>query len=307
VNKIDSYVWLFFKHICLKIPLNLLFFLGIWQVLPTEVSLAEKARSDSFNPSDRAFENQPIDRENTRKFKIQPSEPHLIPILTSEFFVPKLNFSTTGRPNQPISSNAPRLIKQESLDFSGTGRPGQRTSGGSRGKCSNDRFDILALLPKSHWGKTVAARPTFWFHISSLPKSEILGELVLQDENRNDIDRVPVRLSQTSPLVGLKVPETSAPLAVDRWYRWYFKIPCQSDRSSSPIFVQGWVKRVALNSITESQLQKTNRQDVVYAQQHIWYDAVNYLAQLVLNYPESSSIQQDWQKLLTAKGVDLHY
>jgi Domain of Unknown Function (DUF928) len=60
-----------------------------------------------------------------------------------------------------------------------------------------------------------------------------------------------------------------------------------------------------LNPTIESQLNKTNRQDVIYAQQGIWYDAVNDLAQLILNYPESSAIRQDWRKLLTAKGVDL--
>jgi hypothetical protein len=313
VNKINSYVWLFFKQICFNIPLNLLLFLAIWQILPIGVSLAEKAISDSSNPKNSTTasptkrDKQPTETSNVGNSQIQPREQHLTPILKTGFFVPDLNFSTTGRPERQHSENLSPLIRQEHLNFSGTGRPGQRTSGGSRGQCRNDRFDLLALLPKSNWGKTFAERPTFWLYISSLPKSEILGELILQDENRNDLDRIPVRVARSTQLVGLKLPETSAPLAIDRWYRWYFKIACDSDRPSTPIFVQGWVKRVTLHPTTESELKKTNRQDIVYAQQNIWYDAVNYLAQLVLNNPQSSSIQKDWQKLLTAKGVDLHY
>jgi hypothetical protein len=292
VNKIESYVWLFFKQICFKIPLNLLIFVSVWQVLPVKFSLSEKVLSEPKNL---------IRQNNTHKSELQPFEAHFYPIFKSESVIPKLDLSTTGRPRKQKSINSSPLIKQESLDFSATGKPGQRTAGGSRSNCTGDRFNLIALLPKSHWGKTVNERPTFWLYISSLPKSEIVGELVLQDESRNDIDRLPVRLSQNSQLVGLKLPETSTPLTVDRWYRWYFKIYC----SSSPIFVQGWIKRVVLDTTTESKIRKTNRQDMIYAQEGIWYDAVNHLAQLVLSYPESSIIRQDWQKLLTSRGVDL--
>lgn len=295
MNRIESYVWLFFKQICFKIPLNSLIFVAVWQVLPVKFSLAEKVFSEPEN----------LTRQTNRKFELQPPKAYFHPTLKSESVMPKLDLSTTGRPIEQNPTNLSPLIKQEHLDFSATGRPGQRTAGGSRSNCTSDRLNLVALLPKSHWGKTFTERPTFWLYISSLPKSEILGELVLQDENRNDIDRIPVRLSQNAQLVGLKVPKTSAPLAVDRWYRWYFKIYCSSHPSSSPIFVQGWIQRVALNTATESLIRKTNRPDVVYSQQGIWYDAVNYLAQLVLNYPESSIIRQDWQKLLTAKGVNL--
>jgi Domain of Unknown Function (DUF928) len=296
VNKIQSYVWLFFKQICFKIPLNLLIFLASCQVLSIGFIGAEKSLSE---PS------KPIDRGKNNKNEPPNLEPQFLPTFKSEFVIPQINFSTTGRPSKRNSDNLSPLLKEERLDFSATGRPGQRTAGGSRGSCMNDRFNLVALLPESHWGKTFDERPTFWFYISSLPKYKTLGELVLQDENRNDVDRRTVRLDRSAKLVGLKIPKTSAPLVVDRWYRWYLKIHCDSPQASTPIFVQGWVQRVALNPSTELQLSKTNRQDVVYARQGIWYDAVNYLTHLVLDSPESSPIKQDWYKLLTAKGVDL--
>jgi hypothetical protein len=219
----------------------------------------------------------------------------------------KIDFSDTGRPKRTRPSQVPTPKTRTNLDFSATGRPGQRTAGGSRNNCFNSNFSLTAFLPSSHLGKTVSERPTFWFYSPYFSQSKLLGEFVLQDEQRNDIYRIPFVLDRPTidRLISFSAPETTAPLQIDRSYRWYFKVYCTPERSSSPIFVQGWVQRVALEPIVKLKLENTSRPDLVYAENGIWYDALNYLVQMRLSKPNSPTLQNDWKKLLTAKGVEL--
>ena len=190
-------------------------------------------------------------------------------------------------------------------DFTGTGRPGRQTAGDSRDSCPMVSQRLTALMPTSHWGKTVTERPTFWFYVPYSAQQVPVGEFVLQDENRQDAYRVPFTLPQTPGFVSFTLP-ASAALRNEQWYRWYFKVYCHSDQNSSPIFVQGWIQKIASDPMLQSQLKsEALRDDVVYATQGIWYDAIAHLAELRLNNPQSTALAADWHQLLQAQGVDL--
>ncbi|NER53007.1 MAG: DUF928 domain-containing protein [Symploca sp. SIO1A3] len=208
------------------------------------------------------------------------------------------------------------LAKEDDSDFSSDGRSGNRGGGGSRSNCPRLEPPLTALIPASNWGTTVAERPTFWFYVPYSPKQASVGEFVLQDEERNDIYRVPFTLPQTPGFVSFKIPDTKEPLEVDKWYRWYFNVYCGKEeeaghssilhpQSSSPVFAQGWVQRITLTPALELQLNTAKpREDKVYAANLIWFDALAHLANLRLtNSPQVTD--EDWQKLLQAKGVNL--
>jgi hypothetical protein len=295
VNKIRCYVCFVFSSIRVKIPLKFLICVSLLTILPVEFNAAEEVKWDKNVTSE--FINKSIQPS------LQP-QVNFNSNLTQER-PEQINFQATGRPLGLSSGKIPKSPKPKELDFSGTGRPGQRTAGGSRSQCLNPNFSLTALLPKALAGKTAAERPTFWFHVRDLPISKIAGEFVLQDENRQDVDRIPVQLNDRTELVSFTLPGDRAPLELNRWYRWYLKLYCQPDRTSSPIFVQGWVQRVALDRETKSQLAKTDRPDLIYAQKGIWFDALADLAKLRIDSPENRELQEDWQKLLSAKGVEL--
>lgn len=163
-----------------------------------------------------------------------------------------------------------------------------------------------ALIPTNNLGKTVAERPTFWFYVPYSPQAAPAGEFVLQQEDGGEVYRTAFTLPNTPGLVSFSTPLAVEPLKVNKLYRWYFKLYCQAQRSSTPVFVEGWVQRVEKTPTLESQLQAAqSREDVVYANNGIWYDALNYLAQLRLHSPSNSTFNSDWAKLLSAKGVDL--
>jgi hypothetical protein len=62
--------------------------------------------------------------------------------------------------------------------------------------------------------------------------------------------------------------------------------------------VDGWIQRQVIK--IHPLKQSTNRLDQYnfYLKNHLWYDAVNYLAQLHLQYPHDLEIQLTWRDLL---------
>jgi hypothetical protein len=128
-----------------------------------------------------------------------------------------------------------------------------------------------------------------------------VGEFVLQDEARQDIYRIPFTLPKTPGFISFSLPAERSPLAINQWYRWYFKLYCDRQQSSSPIFVQGWVQRVALTPELENQVQE----DIIYAARQVWYDAIAHLARRRLANPTDTQVENDWNRLLKAKGVNI--
>ncbi len=201
-----------------------------------------------------------------------------------------------------------QLAQQDSsdTDFSGDGRSGNRAGGGSRSDCPLINPSLTALMPLSNSGTTVAERPTFWFYVPYSPEQAPVGEFVLQDENRKDLYRIPFTLPDTPGFVSFKVPSNQNPLEIGKEYRWYFNLYCDRHQSSSPIFVQGWVKRIAFTPALEHQLKAAKpREDEVYTANQIWFDAIAHLANLRLTNPTDAALDRGWSKLLGAKGVDL--
>jgi hypothetical protein len=222
--------------------------------------------------------------------------------LKAPFFCLLVLISSPGwtQPVQPRSLPL-TVASQEEPDFSSTGRPGRQTSGESRSNCPATSLPLTALMPTSNWGKTVSERPTFWFYVPYSPQEAPVGEFVLQDEARQDIYRIPFTLPKTPGFVSFSLPSERSPLAINQWYRWYFKLYCDRQQSSSPTFVQGWVQRVALTPELENQLQE----DIIYAAQQVWYDAIAHLARRRLANPTDTQLENNWNRLLKAKGVNI--
>lgn len=196
-------------------------------------------------------------------------------------------------------------LLNQNPDFSGDGRPGRRAGGGSRSPCPLIDPPLTALVPASNWGKTVAKRPTFWFYVPYSPQEAPTGEFVLQEEKGNDLYRTSFTLPKTPGFVSFSTPPTVVPLEIDKSYRWYLKLYCQRQKSSAPVFVEGWVQRVESPDL-ESQLQAAKpREYVVYISNGLWYDALARLAELRLANPSNSRFDDDWAKLLGARGVGL--
>ncbi|WP_424097174.1 DUF928 domain-containing protein [Moorena producens] len=230
-----------------------------------------------------------------------------------------LDFDGDGRPDQITTAGGrlyflpPNATEQESFDD--VGRPPKRTSGGSRGLCSDQ---LIAIVPgsseiveatgncsndsKSFLALTLAESPSFWFYVPKQSTPELTVEFVLLDHNQHSLLQETIRLSGTPGIV--RVP-LSKPLETDQVYRWQFSVVVNRRRSGNPK-VEGLVKRIIPDSTLSSKLKAATsprERIAVYASHGIWHDAMTALAELRYQKPDDLRLERDWQDFLGSVGL----
>lgn len=205
------------------------------------------------------------------------------------------------------------------------GAPSGRLRGGaSRGQCPFVGEPLTALVPATKktlhlkqavsipalntievvWGLTATESPTLWFYVPYSLTPKLSLQFVLQDDQYNNVYLgTPFTVSQATPgIIKFPLPSTVT-LEVGKMYRWYFGVDCTSD---TPIFVEGWIQRAALKPAVVRQLKTaTLRQKVaLYAANGIWFDALTTLAELRSDYPNDSTLKDDWVSLLRSVGLN---
>lgn len=202
--------------------------------------------------------------------------------------------------------------------------PGVRPSLGREGgisrssqitaSCEGRQISMTSLLPQTNLGSlpkdkievesTVAPHPTLFVHVSqtSGQKAEFMvvnekGDQVYKNSN--------ITLNGSSGIVSLSIPANAPAIEVGERYYWSFTVACDDDWTKNPA-VDGWVKRVDLNSTLANQLKRAAPRDrpALYAEAGIWTDAVSTLADLRKANPNDSQLTQDWEDLLKSVGLD---
>lgn len=202
--------------------------------------------------------------------------------------------------------------------------PGVRPSRGREGgisrssqitaSCEGQQISMTSLLPRTNLASlpkdkievesTVAAHPTFFVHVSqnSGQKAEFMvvnekGDQIYKNSN--------ITLSGSPGIVSLSIPANAPALDAGKPYYWSFTVACDDDWTKNPA-VDGWVKRVELNSTLANQLKRAVPRDrpVLYADAGIWTDAVSTLFDLRKANPNDAQLRQDWEDLLKSVGLD---
>ena len=182
------------------------------------------------------------------------------------------------------------------------GLPGRREGGGTRGGCLLNQPSLTALMPKTNFGYTVQAQPTFlWF----VPESTATtAEFILWSENDSEIYHTTIQLPTEAGIVRVSLPtDGSAPtLETGKDYRWSFAVVCDPEDRSGDLLTEGWVQRKDLDSQLESQLAQATPLDrsTLYAQAGVWYEAISTLADLRQAQPNNSTVTNRWRTLLNS-------
>jgi hypothetical protein len=189
--------------------------------------------------------------------------------------------------------------------------PGNRGEGASRGCAIGDR-PLTALAPAYSenpdltqvWGLTSQEKPSFWFYVPYEASVIQSMEFVLQDDRETTLYRTEIPVANAE-FVQVKLPETLSPLVIGKAYRWFFKVKtvCTPQQPATLSYVEGWVQRQALPNGVRDRLQTATpqQQAAIYAENGIWYDALNVLAEL--RTANSTDAAQEWQTLLDAIGL----
>ena len=202
-------------------------------------------------------------------------------------------------------------------DYEGDAPSGRDRGTGSRGNCPlaadrEEKVKLIPLIPKDSRGLTTKESPTLWVQISyasNQTAKELSGELSVEDAQT--FRKLPpktrsVKLPKSSGVFSIPLPHS---LEMNKWYRWYLILDCNSSDSSgrgSVISVQGMVKRVEFPEV-ENQLATQDAQEriKIYAEQGLWYDALDLTAQLSCTEEKNGASTQSWEALLTDDEVAL--
>ncbi len=224
------------------------------------------------------------------------------------YFVPEIaqsNQTVNQNFNNNNSQNIEIHFQNKEPDGSRRGRPTNRIGTGSRGECPSVDLLTTALMPEKNVGLTVDDNPSFWFFVPYKPQETPTGEFVLQNEANEEIYQTYFTLPNTPGVVRLTVPST-VPIVLNKDYQWYFKLYCSQQRLLNPIFVRGWVQKIAIQPNLKGLLKsatKPRQRVAIYAENGIWYSALSELAKLRLDEPKNPMLAKDWANLL--QDVDL--
>ncbi len=217
---------------------------------------------------------------------------------------PELPIQLNKKKNKQDGSHGVNKKKKQQ-DGSNRGRPTRRRAMGNRNGCPGTSIPFTALIADNTVGKVVEANPTFWFFIPYKSSKIPLGEFVLQDEAHNDVYRTDLSINKGEGIVGITLSDQKT-LEVNKTYQWYFKLYCDRDKSSTPIYLHGWVERIALQPQQEKQLSGvTSPGDRIafYSQNGIWYSAFTELAKLKQANADAEVIGRYWLQLLNNIGL----
>ena len=199
-------------------------------------------------------------------------------------------------------------------DYEGDAPSGRDRGTGSRGDCTIAAFGtegevtLTPLIPSDSRGLTFQESPTVLVHVnykSDKIGNQLFGEFSLEDAQTNiklPPKRLYVTLPQTSGVFSISIPHS---LEINKWYRWYLVLDCNSHNSDSVLVIEGMVQRVSRPGI-ENQLDTQSPQEriAIYTNQGIWYDALKETAILRCSNPQNAAFGEPWKALLRDIGLD---
>ncbi|MCV6637347.1 DUF928 domain-containing protein [Candidatus Albibeggiatoa sp. nov. NOAA] len=195
------------------------------------------------------------------------------------------------------------------------GAPSRRVGGGTRGLSDSANIPTLAVIAPEHTGLTISDQPTLYWYVSSdvdvpfrftltYDESEIeTGKVSLEDS----IDPVLETniADPASGIQGIDLAKHDVSLKPDIVYRWAISMVAEGMRSND-VVTEGTIKLVNKPDNLDTELSKVDekRSAYVYAQEGIWYDAIESLSDLISKYPNDKQFATDRETLLKQVGLD---
>ncbi|EDZ96218.1 MULTISPECIES: DUF928 domain-containing protein [Limnospira] len=211
--------------------------------------------------------------------------------------------------NQP----SPWLI---AFDPPQRGVPGRRYGGGTRGEVCADYASLISLIPVSTMGLTAHEKPQLFFYLPVASRDTPIKLLVtkLPDSESPETEEIVIyrtefQLDMENPgIVGIDLADLDGfpGLEVNQYYHWYLTILCDPVNQSVNPIVDGWIKRIDLDSDQIQTLEGLNGSDRLkfYTEKTLWYDMVAAFSELLSDNRRDTEVQQAWLELLRSENLE---
>ncbi|HBB32269.1 MAG TPA: hypothetical protein DDZ80_20395 [Cyanobacteria bacterium UBA8803] len=190
-------------------------------------------------------------------------------------------------------------------------KPQDTAGAGSRGQCPQDvtsdtltnQPSLMALVPPTNYGLTLAAHPTFWVYLPKTSAKQVV--LIFREEGTQYYSETFIPISSAPGVISVTPSQDSPALEVGKNYQWALVLMCGEVLDPNDPILMSWVRRVAPSQSTFDQLDQTTplEQAVWYGKQGIWYDALTALAQVKRSQPNNKILADIWAKFLESAGL----
>lgn len=193
-------------------------------------------------------------------------------------------------------------------------RPTQQEAGGARKppcQKGNSKPLFSPLLTRANYGETIAEYPAFyWFsanHHYTWMRFELFATRNLVPEQYPEYS-VTLRTQEMQNVSHLHLSAETGfpPLKLNQEYVWKVTLICSPAGPDADVAsgtersIQGWVKRVEPSPGLKAKVAQAKGRELyyLYAEEGLWYDALNELARQYRTAPNNQDIAADWQILL---------
>ncbi len=179
------------------------------------------------------------------------------------------------------------------------GLPNRRVAGGSRGdSCTFTENTLTALIPNNAVTLTASASPNWFFYVPATNQAKVL-EFVIRDANDNLVHEQTFTIKGDSGIINVNLPNDKQ-LKSNQEYQWYFSLICNPENRSRDLVVEGFTKRVDLDSDLKAQLQNSQpiQQAELYLKANLWHETLTTLAKLHDSPIYADAACKKWQEVL---------
>ena len=155
---------------------------------------------------------------------------------------------------------------------------------------------LTALVPQNNYGLTTQERPNLWVYLPNTSKQAILS---IKKADKTPHWQQLVDLDGNRGIIGIKLSKDAPALEIGTDYQWAVILVCGDRPSPNDPVVTSWIKRIEkINSqpLSTSKLAEAS----VYAQQGIWYDAIDIL---ISEKPSQNNWQDLWNDYLESANL----
>lgn len=219
-------------------------------------------------------------------------------ILTFVLSAKNLQSQTLESPTENIRTS------QSLINFNPPpGVPDTNIGGGKRGNFCNQNTVIpfIPLFPANkEYHLTSVERPNFYLYLPETTTIE--GHFFLDNYNTGEeIYYGSIPITNSAGIITIEFPENAPPLEENIIYKWGFGLICDNNTENMD-FVEGLIKKVDFVPEENSQISLELAKN--YAQNSIWYDALDQLIQLHQAQPNNEEILLNLQTLLRQGEID---
>jgi hypothetical protein len=182
------------------------------------------------------------------------------------------------------------------------GAPASRVGGGSRGTAEiTGELDVLA---PDHTGLTTNSQPTLYWYLSE-PANARLDVTVTDDKSIDPLLEQVIGIPKSAGIQSLDLAKAGATLKPGVEYRWFVSLTPDEKQRSNDVVASGTIEYVKPDAALASKIASADEltQARIYAEDGIWYDAIDSLSRAIAQNPNDSSLHAQRAAMLEQVGL----